>query len=156
MPPHSCDAPGGRHHLTVSHSPASSSPPLPQRLPEDVWTHARRDVMHPEPSGPSPGAMPVFISRFISLVRRLNVSLQLKQDLDCLAFSSVSQNNLCCTSPGTQNMLWSKHHVPAPLWMNHCSVLENIICPNFKTTTYSLIHWFNSFQIRPWPEHKDV
>lgn len=120
--------------------------PLPQRLPEDVWTNARLDVTHPEPSGPSPGAVPVFIAHFISLVGRLNVSLQLKQDLDCLAFSRVSQNNLCCTSPGTQtkNMLW---------WSNIMSLhpygwITIIICPKFKTTSYSLIHWFNSFEFK--------
>lgn len=108
MPPHSYDAPGGRHLLTVSHSPASFSPPLSQRLPEDVWTHARRDVMHHEPSGPHSWsrARVYFLFYIISSMFEC-VTADETGLLDCLAFSNMSQNKLCCTLPGTkkQNML---------------------------------------------------
>lgn len=154
MPPYSCDAPGGRHRLTMSHSPASSSPPLPQRLPEDVWTSARPDVTHPEPSGLSWSRARVYfpfyiISWMFEWVSAAETAFRLfsiqqrvpKQPLLYLAWDANTK------------YVMIQHHVPASIWMNHYHNLSKI--QNNIQFINSLIQVI-SIQLWLWREHGDL
>lgn len=68
--------------------------------------------MHPEPSCPSPGAVPAFISHLISLAGRLNVSLRLEHSEAC------PKTTLPAWDTNTKYVM-IQHHVPAPVWMIH-------------------------------------